>query len=1119
MKGDFSRSSFDPGKHFSGVRMQQGRVQLDADWNENLDLLRHRIETEAIDVIGQCGVPVHAPAFGVVGTLADLSAAEQAWLGANGVPALLSPDFYLTQGRAYVDGLLVEMDHSLPFSQQPFVLPHGQALPATAATYLLYLDVWERHITAIEDPSIREVALGGPDTATRTQVIWQAVLANVGASGATVTCSDHLAPWPVPSTGTLKAQTVPVSDPGDPCAVPLGAGYKRLENQLYRVEIHKGSDAAGGPTWKWSRDNGSVAVAVTGFAVDGDSSKLSVASLGRDDVLGLHKLDWVEVLDDATELAGQPGLLVQITGIDSNNVLELSAAATGFDINGHPKVRRWDSDGNAGIGLALAAGFLDLEGGVQVEFDTTGTYRTGDYWLIPARTVPGQFGDIQWPQDAGGNALAMPPAGIVHHYCRLAILSIGPDASGTLGFTLLEDCRKKFPPLTELPTGGDDCCAVTVGAAGDFPDLASALAARPAEATWWTVCLAPGVLSLTDTLTIDGASSLALRGCGPQSRLVAPVGKPALVFTGGADLTLEGLRLDAACTDGAVQFAECTGVTVTDCALLNVSEAAAFFGKGFATGLGPALALDNCRQVVISENQLAGLPAVQAGGMYLDLRNNTIAGGGIQIFPPSSFVQIEDNLIGSGVGPGIQLGGGAKTASDYVSFYYSLDRPVDTAAAAGKTRSRAANAPIYSTYSPGIAQGAPSFVAATRVVTIARNLIARMSGSGIVTETSLPDAAALGDVDQALIAENQIILCASAADVTLSPASQVCGGIAVLGLFGSRIVDNFIAGNGRGSQPACGIFVLDGSDLQIEGNVVVENGVSAGALPAGTAPAFYQAGIAAQFVFGNYISRGATDKSTGRTGYPALKIQDNQVICPAGQALTVTAVGNVVVDGNSLSTRERLAQPADPLDFGVQGACVRVLDAGLPIWYPNVALLVQMLANAKTSLHLEQFLNADALVSALPDGRILFSNNQVSFNTEVTETVTSLGEIDSGFAQRAWKAATFSTLLFSLDDIALLGNQFQASVPLYLQLMIQAYQAGNLPVGLMYAYMFKFIQVGTLAPSIRADGNGLNERLYSNFYSYGSTGVVMNVVTGNTATHFLLVTGPKLANANNLTLF
>ena len=31
MKGDFTRDTFDPAKHFSRVLMQQGRVTLDAD--------------------------------------------------------------------------------------------------------------------------------------------------------------------------------------------------------------------------------------------------------------------------------------------------------------------------------------------------------------------------------------------------------------------------------------------------------------------------------------------------------------------------------------------------------------------------------------------------------------------------------------------------------------------------------------------------------------------------------------------------------------------------------------------------------------------------------------------------------------------------------------------------------------------------------------------------------------------------------------------------------------------------------------------------------------------------------------------------------------------------------
>jgi hypothetical protein len=52
MKGDFSRDSFDPIRHFSRVLMQQGRVQLDADWNEQQSIVLHFLRTLARDLIG-----------------------------------------------------------------------------------------------------------------------------------------------------------------------------------------------------------------------------------------------------------------------------------------------------------------------------------------------------------------------------------------------------------------------------------------------------------------------------------------------------------------------------------------------------------------------------------------------------------------------------------------------------------------------------------------------------------------------------------------------------------------------------------------------------------------------------------------------------------------------------------------------------------------------------------------------------------------------------------------------------------------------------------------------------------------------------------------------------------
>ncbi len=89
MKGDFSRDSFDPVKHFSRVLQQQGRVQLDADWNEQAAILLHYLRTLAADLIG----PFAGPAGEDYGF--KIGASEK-------------DDFSIGKGRYYVDGILCE---------------------------------------------------------------------------------------------------------------------------------------------------------------------------------------------------------------------------------------------------------------------------------------------------------------------------------------------------------------------------------------------------------------------------------------------------------------------------------------------------------------------------------------------------------------------------------------------------------------------------------------------------------------------------------------------------------------------------------------------------------------------------------------------------------------------------------------------------------------------------------------------------------------------------------------------------------------------------------------------------------------------------------------------------
>src|SRR3982750_3098958 len=121
MKGDFTRQTFDPRRHYTTVRMQQGRVQLDADWNEEADLRLYRDETEATDVIGHCGGALDAAAVGGGLRLNGVHPGEKAYLPGPDpkYKAIAAGDFVLTPGRYYVDGALCESEHVVPYTRQP----------------------------------------------------------------------------------------------------------------------------------------------------------------------------------------------------------------------------------------------------------------------------------------------------------------------------------------------------------------------------------------------------------------------------------------------------------------------------------------------------------------------------------------------------------------------------------------------------------------------------------------------------------------------------------------------------------------------------------------------------------------------------------------------------------------------------------------------------------------------------------------------------------------------------------------------------------------------------------------------------------------------------------------
>jgi hypothetical protein len=347
----------------------------------------------------------------------------------------------------YVGGWrVVQPDPELRYSNQLDWIDGPIPMPANPVFELVALRLREQEVSAAEDATLREVALGGPDTATRRQTVWQARLERLGEANAEITCAT-VPDWGGfvdESTARLRARAQPETTSADPCTIPPGAGYRRLENQLYRVEIHD-SGNVGAATFKWSRENGSV---VVGAQVT-DTDEITVTSTGRDEVLGIVPGSWVELTDETHELGGEPGTLVQVKSV-TGNILTVDTSSSGnLDAAAYPtgpKVRRWDDPAGARKVTIPGAndGFLALEDGVEVRFEAGRHYENGDYWRIPARTATG---DVEWPENGGSPAgpLPRPPEGIAHHYCKLALLRFDGKA-----WEVVEDCRKLFPPLTDL---------------------------------------------------------------------------------------------------------------------------------------------------------------------------------------------------------------------------------------------------------------------------------------------------------------------------------------------------------------------------------------------------------------------------------------------------------------------------------------------------------------------------------------------------------------------------------------------------------------------------------------------------------------------------------------------
>lgn len=607
MSFDNSRYLFNPFNDYSGLVMPQGRVQLDADWNEFLAEIARRIQAGTLDIMGRAVYPATTP--------------DAFYISSSGTPWVVN----IGQGRIYVDGLMAE-NHgpidtalwdpalaelsgapqpapssisgtpSIPFTSQPYFPAAAtqtnpqisQDLPNAAGSYLFYLDIWIREVTWLEDPFTANPAQGpgiidpavGIDTSGRLQTVWQVRWmpnSMAAGTGPAVTCGtpDTSISWPPSSNGLLTNGIIPNTQTGD-CCLTTGTGYTGLENQFYRVQVHQGGPA-GTATFKWSRENASVGTSVSSITQGANpggqqATILTVASLGRDQVLNFSNGDWIELLDDNMELNGQPdpnypspgvniygtpGIFCQIDTVDptTNSIYLVTPTLANPPIASpglHTRIIRWETsptlpNGQTTIPTGNTA--LQLENGLTVTFSSTsgspGNFLSGDFWTFSART-DGSYDQLT----------SAPPRGTHHHYTKLSVVVF--DGSGNA--TQTPDCRKPWACSDEGDCG---CCTATVGdnqtTFGKFTSITQAIASLPANGG--TVCILPG--QYYELVVLDGLTQVTLQGSGPQTTLYAP---PAPGGTsdesGNTTPPSTATGINAIITIANCQHIELTGFTV-----------------------------------------------------------------------------------------------------------------------------------------------------------------------------------------------------------------------------------------------------------------------------------------------------------------------------------------------------------------------------------------------------------------------------------------------------------------------------------------------------------------------------------------------------------------------------
>jgi hypothetical protein len=523
--------------------MQQGRVTLEADWNESQTIFGEELRLENLDIIGPAGTPDNGYEIVVSGK------------------APMPPfDFTVGKGIMYVGGVRLVLDAPVQYSKQSdwldFSTDPDWVMPTTAnpaTDEYVYLLVREQEVSAVEDNALREVALGGPDTAARTRMIQHFVRLGTKRTDCAGGLTAAEAYWAKeglvfdPATMRLVPQsklqvsfgTLPKPDP---CEPEVTGGYLGADNQMIRVQI------TGPNTLVWGFDDASFLYRVN---IDSTAKILTLQSQPVDAFHQPQANQAVEVLrsaallSDGQYVASATGVVQTLTSSynQSNQQLALPTALpssyTDPAQTPQPYLRVWQQQLNFTPGTPVQLGST----GVYVTLTTAGgaPFHVGDYWMIAVRpSTPTQVYPARLLQ-------GKEPDGPRMWACPLAAIEWD---SGIL--KLDGDCRVEFCNLVEACTegGGGGCCTVTVKPtdAANLQMLVDA-AARGLKSGTVIVCLAPGQYNLTQPLVLDSQhSGLSIEACGEGATIQVASGSEQnflhgmIVLNAVNGITLRGLN-------------------------------------------------------------------------------------------------------------------------------------------------------------------------------------------------------------------------------------------------------------------------------------------------------------------------------------------------------------------------------------------------------------------------------------------------------------------------------------------------------------------------------------------------------------------------------------------------